>query len=227
MRHRAVAFNRTGKRPAPAPAALRSPVARRQRVGESLEQRRASPGRRRAAARARRAPPRRARAAAMPSGPSSVEATYTSAPEARTSAAAASRPAMPPQREIFRHTASADAGAERPGLGGGLVDRDAHRHALAHLAHAPRRPWTGSSTSSRPAGASASIARDRLLARSRRRWRPGAARRAGRPRRAPPRPARRRRRCRPSASRHSKPALRGARRLLGGAGAVERRDASR
>ena len=75
-------------------------------------------------------------AAATPIGPSSVEARYTSAPVARTSVAAASRPAIPPQRETFRHTASATPEDERARLGGGLVDRHAHRGALAHLAHA-------------------------------------------------------------------------------------------
>ena len=41
---------------------------------------------------------------------------------------------MPPQRETFRHTASATLRGQRAGLAGRLVHRDAHGDAVAHRA---------------------------------------------------------------------------------------------
>ena len=64
---------------------------------------------------------------------------------------------MPPQRETFRHTASATAAVSEPGSAAvsSIATRTGTRSRTARIASIP---WTGSSTSSSPAGASASIA---------------------------------------------------------------------
>ena len=153
-------------------------------------------------------------AAATPSGPSSVEARYTSAPEARTSVAAASRPAMPPQREIFRQTASATPAASAPGSAAvsSMATRTATR---SRTSRTPSRPCVGSSTSSRPGG------RERLDRRTASSDVPRAVRVEPQRHRAGPRAARAAA-TRPASSptptfsfRHPKPSARGARRLLG------------
>ena len=62
------------------------------------------------------------------------------------------------QREISQADRVGDSGAERPWLPRRLVDRDPHRDSLSHRPYR-LQAWAGSSTSSSPAGARASIAR--------------------------------------------------------------------
>ena len=188
-----------GSTPSPARSAARSRPRRGQRVHELREQRE----RRQPAVRQRPAGgERRGRVQRRRRRRAGRRASRRDTPRRRWRAPA------PPRRAGRRCRRSGrSSGTPRrrprppsaPGCGGGLVDRHPHRHPLAHLAHR-RRPCVGSSTSSRPAGASASIARTACSTL------PGAVRvqaqlhRAGPPRRAPPPRAPRRRRRRPSAS---------------------------
>ena len=161
VRSRALA--RTARRRARGASGSRDhAAARRQRVLELREQPERRQAAVRAAARARRA--RRRRAAPRPrrAARRGSRRGTPRAPWARTSVAAASRPAMPPQREIFRQTASATPAPSAPGSAAvsSIATRTATRSRTARM---PCRPCVGSSTSSRPAGDERLDRADRLL----------------------------------------------------------------
>ena len=116
----------------------------------------------RRAARARRARRRRAPRRPRRAG---RRASRRGTPPRRRRARAWRRPAaraMPPQREIFRQTASATPAPSAPGSAAvsSIETRTATRSRTSRIAC---RPCVGSSTSSRPAGESASIVAHRLL----------------------------------------------------------------
>ena len=111
---------------------------------------------------------------------------------------------MPPQREIFRHTASATPAPSAPCSA--AVSSIATRTATRSRTSRTASQAVGRLLDQLEARRGERLDRaHRLLHAPTRRWRPGAARRAGRPRRAPPPRGRRRRRRPPSASRTRSP----------------------
>ena len=109
----------------------------------------ASPARSGRAGRARRGrrrrAPRRPRRAVRRGPRSGTPRRRRRAPSAAAASSAADAAAA---RELQADRVGG-AGAQRARLGGGLVDRHARLHRLAHAAHVSS-PWVGSSTSSRP-----------------------------------------------------------------------------